>query len=74
MLVLSRKMNEVIVIGTDISIKVVEVRGNRVKLGITAPGEGAVRRAEICIDLPGDSFRGEKEAPYAGAFEVAAGL
>lgn len=47
MLVLSRKRNESIVIGDSITIKVVEVKGNRVRLAISAPREVPVRRGEL---------------------------
>ena len=47
MLVLSRKQGEVIVIGDDVTVTIVEVRGNRVKLGFTAPDEMSIRREEI---------------------------
>lgn len=47
MLVLSRHKDESIVIGDDIEINVVEVRGGKVRLGITAPKETPVHRREI---------------------------
>lgn len=47
MLVLSRKPNESIVIGDDIEVKIVEVKGDYVKLGITAPKQIPVHRKEI---------------------------
>ena len=47
MLVLSRKPGESIQIGHNISITVVEVRGNRVKLGIEAPRSVGVMRSEL---------------------------
>ncbi|MFH1460672.1 MAG: carbon storage regulator CsrA [Candidatus Omnitrophota bacterium] len=47
MLVLSRKPNESIIIGDDVEIKIVEVRGEQVKLGITAPRNIPVHRKEI---------------------------
>ena len=47
MLVLSRKKNESIVIDDDITIVVVEIRGDTVRLGIEAPKEVSVHRREI---------------------------
>jgi len=47
MLVLSRKTNEVICIGDDIYVTVVEVRGDKVRLGIDAPPNIPVDRKEV---------------------------
>lgn len=47
MLVLSRKKNESIVINDDITIVVVEIRGDKVRLGIEAPKEVPVHRNEV---------------------------
>lgn len=47
MLVLSRKKHEVIVVGGDIKIYVVEIRGDKVRLGIEAPGDVPVDREEV---------------------------
>lgn len=47
MLVLSRKKNEVIRIGDDVTITIVEIRGDKVRLGIEAPTNIAVHRAEV---------------------------
>jgi len=47
MLVLSRKKNESIVINNDITIVVVEIRGDKVRLGIEAPKEVPVHRREV---------------------------
>ena len=47
MLVLSRKVDEKVVIGPDIVVTVLEIRGNRVRLGIEAPREVPVHRAEL---------------------------
>lgn len=46
MLVLSRKVNEEIVIGGEVRVKVLKVRGNRVTLGIVAPAAVSVNRPE----------------------------
>jgi len=47
MLVLSRKNREAIHIGDDITITVIEIRGDKVRLGIEAPKDIPVHRAEI---------------------------
>jgi carbon storage regulator len=47
MLVLSRKKNESIIINNDITITVVEIRGDKVRLGIVAPKEVPVHRQEV---------------------------
>ncbi|MDY3559668.1 carbon storage regulator CsrA [Gemmata sp. JC673] len=47
MLVLSRKKNESIVINNDIVITVVEIRGDKVRLGIAAPKDVPVHRQEV---------------------------
>jgi len=47
MLVLSRKKNESVVINDDITIVVVEIRGDKVRLGIEAPKEVSVHRKEV---------------------------
>jgi carbon storage regulator len=51
MLVLSRKLNESIVIGDHIRITVVGLRGNHVRLGIEAPSDVSIMREELL--LPG---------------------
>jgi carbon storage regulator len=47
MLVLSRKQNESIIINDDIVVTVVEIRANKVRLGIEAPREVPVHRREV---------------------------
>ncbi len=47
MLVLSRKKDEKIIIGDSISIMVIEIRGDKVRLGIDAPREVSVHRREV---------------------------
>ncbi|MCS5630316.1 MAG: carbon storage regulator CsrA [Planctomycetota bacterium] len=47
MLVLSRKKNESIVINNDITIVVVDIRGDKVRLGVEAPKEIPVHRREV---------------------------
>ncbi|MHC4088349.1 MAG: carbon storage regulator CsrA [Planctomycetota bacterium] len=47
MLVLSRQKDESIMIGDDVEITIVDVRGDKVRLGITAPKEIPVHRMEV---------------------------
>lgn len=47
MLVLSRKKNESIIINNDIVITIVEIRGDKVRLGIEAPKDVPVHRQEV---------------------------
>ena len=47
MLVLSRKKNESVVIGEGVVITVIEIRGDKVRLGIEAPKEIPVHRREV---------------------------
>jgi carbon storage regulator len=57
MLVLSRHRDERIVIGKNIVITVVEVRGDKVRLGIQAPGHIPIHREEIFeIVHPGEQL------------------
>ena len=47
MLVLSRQRDETIMIGDDVELTVVDIRGDKVRLGIKAPAEIAVHRKEV---------------------------
>lgn len=47
MLVLSRKINESIIIQDDIVVTVIEIRGDKIRLGIEAPKDVTVHRQEV---------------------------
>jgi carbon storage regulator len=66
MLVLSRKKNESIVINNDITVTVVEIRGDKVRLGIVAPKEVPVHRQEVY-----DAIHSQAGAPPAPPTVVA---
>ena len=58
MLVLSRKSNESIMIGDDIEVRVVEITGKAIKLGIEAPKNIVVHRKEVY-----EAIKNEKAVP-----------
>ena len=66
MLVLSRKKNESIVINNDITIVVVEIRGDKVRLGVEAPREVPVHRREVYDAIK----RGENEGASSNGAEA----
>ncbi len=47
MLILTRRIGETIMIGDDVSVTVLDVNGNQVRIGVNAPKEVAVHRKEI---------------------------
>ena len=51
MLVLSRKVNERILIGEDIELVVVQIRGDKVRIGIAAPKDVSIHRQEVADDI-----------------------
>jgi carbon storage regulator len=64
MLVLSRQRDETIMIGDEIEITVVDIRGDKVRLGITAPTRIAVHRKEVYAAI---SRENEQAARVGGA-------
>ncbi len=56
MLVLSRMRDQTIMIGDDVKITIVDIRGDKVRLGITAPSHIPVHRKEVY-----DAIKREKE-------------
>ncbi|MEX0715407.1 MAG: carbon storage regulator CsrA [Planctomycetaceae bacterium] len=64
MLVLSRKKDEKIIIGDSITLMVIEIRGDKVRLGIEAPKEVSVHRQEVY-----DAIQRERDVPRGVAGE-----
>lgn len=51
MLALTRKKNESIIINNDIEITILEIKGDQIKIGITAPREIPVYRKEVYLQI-----------------------
>lgn len=73
MLVLSRKKNESIVIDERIVITVVEIRGDKVRLGIQAPKEVPVHRSEVADEIEANGPTKIVEVPLDAALMHACG-
>jgi carbon storage regulator len=63
MLVLSRKKNESIIINDNITVTVVEIRGDKVRLGIDAPKEVTVHRREVYDAIQSQAKARDAETP-----------
>ncbi|EPG73135.1 carbon storage regulator [Leptospira fainei serovar Hurstbridge str. BUT 6] len=55
MLVLARRTNESIIIGDDIEIVIVDIKGDQVKIGVKAPKEVSVHRAEVYREIQAEN-------------------
>ena len=66
MLALSRKKNEAIIINNNIEITVLEIRGDQIKLGISAPKEIPIYRKEVYIQIQNEN----KEATDVAGLEA----
>ena len=68
MLVLTRDRNQRIVIGKDIVVTVVEIRGDKVKLGISAPPEIEVHREEVAKLIAEQKTQAKSNRVKSGRF------
>jgi len=62
MLALSRKSNESIMLGNDIEITVLEIRGDQVKIGVKAPKEVAIFRKEIYLQIQEENKKATEQS------------
>jgi carbon storage regulator len=70
MLILTRRVGETVVIGDDVQVTVLGVKGNQVRLGVTAPRDVSVHRLEIYERIRKE--RAGDEAPPTGSGEGSA--
>jgi len=65
MLVLARKINESIMIGDDIEVVVVDIKGDQIKLGIRAPRSVTVHRAEVFKEIQEQNKKAVQSTPQS---------
>ncbi len=63
MLILARRINESIMIGDQVEISVVDIKGDQVKLGINAPKQVKVYRREVYRSIQEENVAAAKAAP-----------
>ena len=61
MLILTRKVGESVVVGDDVTITVLGVKGNQVRIGINAPKDVTVHREEVYSRIHDDDIQSEAE-------------
>lgn len=66
MLILTRRVGETVVIGDDVQVTVLGVKGNQVRLGVTAPRDVSVHRLEIYDRIRKEQEPGGEPGPELG--------
>ena len=64
MLILTRKIGEAIAIGDNIKIRLLEIKGGQVKIGVEAPNNIAVHREEVFLRILEENRKAAEEAPH----------
>lgn len=66
MLILTRRVGETVMIGNDVTVTVLGVKGNQVRIGVNAPRDVAVHREEIFERIKREEQGGEDARPAKG--------
>lgn len=72
MLVLTRRIGERVLIGDDIEITVLDVKGDQVRLGIQAPRQTRIQRAEIVAAVESENVAAARSTDEVGSALIAA--
>ncbi|MDR2552470.1 MAG: carbon storage regulator CsrA [Treponema sp.] len=72
MLILSRKLSEKIMIGEDISVSIIEIRGDQVRIGVDAPKSVKVFREEVFDAIRAENRAAAQSAPVFPEFDFGA--
>jgi carbon storage regulator len=70
MLILSRKINEKIMIGEDISVSIIEIRGDQVRIGVDAPKTVKVFRQEVFDAIKAENKAAAQSSPVFPEFDL----
>ncbi|MCK6439569.1 MAG: carbon storage regulator CsrA [Planctomycetes bacterium] len=70
MLVLSRQINESIMIGDSIEVTIVDVKGDKVRIGITAPRDVPVHRKEVYLAILEENLAASKHADFTALADI----
>lgn len=68
MLVLTRKVEESVTIGNNITVSILEIKGNQVRLGINAPKDIPVNRTEIYESILSENIKASQSPQDLGQF------
>jgi carbon storage regulator len=70
MLILSRKTNEKIMIGDDISVSIIEIRGDQVRIGVDAPKSVKVFRQEVFDAIKAENKAAARSTPVLPVLSI----